>query len=669
MRFPRSSLTSVLCSLLGLLLLALPAAAGPWRPIGPWGGALADLVVDPAEPDRLFALLGRGHAPSNQSLYRSIDGGERWELVRAALPTSPIERLVVGPAPHFQPGRSRLFALGAGLWTSGDLGATWFPLGLGPERRIIDLAVFPEEDFPLLALEEYGGPIGSNDGGDSWSSRRAGLPEGATYSRIAVDPDDFQQLFVAGSHGVFRSSDGAEHWSSTALTEPVDELVVQSQGCVVAFLRGGRALWASFDYGAHWTAIPFGTGFQSLYALVGHPAAPGQWTVLTDSGVHVTGARGHTWHRLSPVVYGTNELASKSLLIGDPTEPARLWAGFGDLAVLRSEDGGRAWRIANRGMAHVTIHDLALTPAAPAMVQVVARGVDGAVNTLYKSRNGDGVWRVRQPFGQISVSAVAIRPNEFPFTVLGIFGPTDFPAAPLARTSDGGELWEPLAPGFSVPNQLLFDPLRPRQLYARVGYRVWRSPDAGAAWEPAFEGLPEPCEQIWCTFFYPLELEVSPTEPGTLYFLNDDSLHRSRDAGRTWQALELPRGDFFGWLQDLALDPTDPRRLYLATPGGVYQSRDAGRSWVARSNGLPSGSYGAWTVAVVADPRRPGHLLAALADGRLFRSRNGGQLWRPVLDGPAPELGIWRLVAHPAIPHRFLALTRFGGVWQADLVD
>lgn len=70
----------------------------------------------------------------------------------------------------------------------------------------------------------------------------------------------------------------------------------------------------------------------------------------------------------------------------------------------------------------------------------------------------------------------------------------------------------------------------------------------------------------------PLALLDWPTADLLVGITGDGIVHRSRDAGQTWQRLDGPPGS----LQ--ALDVT-PGRWFVATDTGLYRSDDDGRSW------------------------------------------------------------------------------------------
>jgi len=57
---------------------------------------------------------------------------------------------------------------------------------------------------------------------------------------------------------------------------------------------------------------------------------------------------------------------------------------------------------------------------------------------------------------------------------------------------------------------------------------------ARRSFEPAMEGLPAADGTIAS------RLATNPDEPGVIYAANNHGVFRTADAGRTWQALEIP---------------------------------------------------------------------------------------------------------------------------------
>lgn len=137
------------------------------------------------------------------------------------------------------------------------------------------------------------------------------------------------------------------------------------------------------------------------------------------------------------------------------------------------------------------------------------------------------------------------------------------------------------------------------------------------------------------------------------YDASNDRLLVSSDRGRSWNELEKP-----GPIVDLAVDPADDRRIVVASAGGLeeglFESRDGGASWervndavgllawperlyliagggqvfASRDGGRRlegEGEIGGQPAALVAEG--PRELYAALHDGTIKRSTDGGATW------------------------------------------
>lgn len=135
------------------------------------------------------------------------------------------------------------------------------------------------------------------------------------------------------------------------------------------------------------------------------------------------------------------------------------------------------------------------------------------------------------------------------------------------------------------------------------------------------------------------------------YDASNDRLLVSADQGRTWGELRTP-----GPILDLAVDPEDRRRLVVVTGEGLFRSQDSGGAWeqVNAAVGLlawPSraqlylvdgggrvfgsadggreldelGSIGGEPAAFLSVDGRV--LFAALHEGTIVRSRDGGSTW------------------------------------------
>jgi len=157
-------------------------------------------------------------------------------------------------------------------------------------------------------------------------------------------------------------------------------------------------------------------------------------------------------------------------------------------------------------------------------------------------------------------------------------------------------------------------------------------------------------------------IAVHPHDPQVAYVacgLRGWGLHRTRDAGRSFEALGF--GD--QWVWDVAFHPADPRTLWIGTePPMVYVTRDEGRTFElhAEIEKLPDRRN--WTFfyppfhaghihGFAMHPARPERIIAGVEQGGLIYSRDGGATWSEALVGG----DLHRIAVDPGNPDRVLA--------------
>lgn len=201
------------------------------------------------------------------------------------------------------------------------------------------------------------------------------------------------------------------------------------------------------------------------------------------------------------------------------------------------------------------------------------------------------------------------------------------------RSGDGGDTWG--WSGAGLPRgvtALALDAQRPGTLWAADSFSVFRSRDRGAHWRRVsgddFQPFPPPPGSIAGRVL----LAALPGDPAVLFYAGHGylGLWRSADGGRTWSA--VPE------VHDILLLKTDRAgRVYAAQMGGIlWRSDDAGLRW-RRLAAIPGDFFD----LAVSPGRRP--LLYATNGISVYRSRNQGASWQPVL--PAPEGGLMGALA------------------------
>src|SRR5215510_8409594 len=203
--------TSVVCclSLLGLLAFlgvgsrVVWAEANVWTSIGPFGGNVQALAIDPQNPTTVYAGTVNG-------LFKSMDGGESWSVVKTRLPNRAIAFLATDP----QNPTTVYVGNGDGAFKSTDGGNTWSDFGptASPVRR---LAFDGQNSAIIYALTASGDIFKSTDGGVTWNSTGLLLVP-AVYS-LVVDPQTPSTIYAGTYNGLFKSTDSGANWSSGGL--------------------------------------------------------------------------------------------------------------------------------------------------------------------------------------------------------------------------------------------------------------------------------------------------------------------------------------------------------------------------------------------------------------------------------------------------------------------
>ncbi|MFQ5576635.1 MAG: hypothetical protein ACE5G8_06555, partial [Anaerolineae bacterium] len=373
---------------------------------------------------------------------------------------------------------------------------------------------------------------------------------------------------------------------------------------------------------------------------------------------------GQTWQLLGAGLPGrpVGALGISPNFAADHTLLAGLWEFGWAGGMYRSTDGGDSWRPATRGLTDLEIAQIAFSPTFSRDRTIFANTFDRG---LFRSTDGGDSWtslgRTYAPSGaDARADHLALSPTFADDGLVIISRNT------LLRSTDGGNTWA----GAGVPGGVIaFSPnfAADRLILNGAG---WRSTDAGQTWQPAAAGRPS-------GLTVPDSLHLSPNFAAdqTAYLLLNHSidshrtLHRSTDAGRTWESLlgGLP-GDFnlsaasflpdgrlnlvaadgramsvspagLTWgnlppnmaaleVQDLAVAPGGA--LFAANnQAGVFKSTDGGRTWAETGFPARSGTEPARLAAA-----NDGALFAA-AGGALERSDDGGASWRYLPNLPA----------------------------------
>jgi photosystem II stability/assembly factor-like uncharacterized protein len=382
-------------------------------------------------------------------------------------------------------------------------------------------------------------------------------------------------------------------------------------------------------------------------AVAGVPGQPLVYYMgATGGGVFKTTTAGSEW---APVTDGQVKTGSVGAIAVAPSDPNVLYAGMGESCirgnvshgdgVYRSTDAGKTWT-------HVGLRDtmqigrIRIHPRDPDLVYVAALGHTWGRNAergVFRSRDGGKTWSkvlfVDEKTGAVDLSMDEANPRVL-YAAFWQAQRTPWslesggPGSALYKTTDGGDTWKKLelmheagdARGKGLPKGpwgrvgVSVSPARPERVYAVIEAEeggVFRSDDAGSTWERTNDER-KLRQRAW----YYTHVYADPKEPDTVYVLNVQ-LFRSKDGGKTFQAIRVPHGDN----HDLWIAPEDPRRMVEGNDGGAAVSLDGGESWSTIDNQPTAQFY-----HVIADDQFPYRVYGAQQDNSTvgIASRTGG---------------------------------------------
>ncbi len=168
-------------SLLAFVFLAGAGQAGTnsWSPLGPYGGRVTNLVIDPTNAAITYAS-------TSYTLFKSTDAGVTWQELTQDFGRFPIADLEFDPA---HPGQLYVVGLGGGVFRTSDGGATFtrvtpVPVDAATVDGPWDVAI--SQDGNTIYYSTISGQFfRSTDGGATFTARTT-MP--SANQRMALDP-------------------------------------------------------------------------------------------------------------------------------------------------------------------------------------------------------------------------------------------------------------------------------------------------------------------------------------------------------------------------------------------------------------------------------------------------------------------------------------------------
>ncbi|WP_333972147.1 WD40/YVTN/BNR-like repeat-containing protein [Alteromonas mediterranea] len=616
--------------------------------------SIGDVTIAPSNSNIIWVGTGENnggrHISFGDGVYKSVDGGQTWKNMGLSKsehvsdiiihPTNPDIVWVSAQGPLWSGGGER------GLYKTTDGGETWKQV-LTPADKwtgVTSLLIDPRNPDKLYAAtwarqRSIGAYVGtnegagihtSNDGGETWTELKTGLPEGNMGKiGMAISPMNPDVIYATietdnRGGGFYRSADQGASW--TKMSDEVGggtgphyyQEIFADQHLFDRVYIASNYSKVSDDGGKTWTPINTKRKHVDDHAMAFHPTDPDFVLMGSDGGIYMSHDRMANWRFMANL-----PLTQFYKVAPDDSTPFyKIYAGAQD----NSTQGGPSRTMREEGIKN---KDWFLT-----------LGGDGH-GPATEPGNPDIVYSQWQ---QGNLTRVDMKTRE------GVYiKPQPLPGDPAERYN-----WD------APINVSAHDPAR---IYF-ASQRVWRSDDRGDSWTAVSGDLTKngnrmhsplmgrtwSVEAGWdlyaMTEFHTIaNFAESPVDENILWAGTDDGIIQvTTNGGKSWKKIELD--DIQGipansYVNDIRADLYDPNTVYVALDNHKYgdykpyliKSTNLGKSWTSLAEDLPE-KHLVWRI--VQDHVNKDLLFIGTEFG-VFFSVNGGKKWVE-LDGGMPTI-------------------------------
>ncbi len=407
-------------------------------------------------------------------------------------------------------------------------------------------------------------------------------------------------IFVAGTNGVYKSTDGGTNWtlSSNGLTiNHQISFLYASEGILYAGVNySGVKLFTSSDNGASWQVKSSIATTSNITVIYGTADDLYIGTIKNELFKSIDGGTTTTLLYSFPT---TNNNCYLQSIIKTPTE---FLVGTYFNGIFKSTDNGVTWVANNAGVGASTFLCRKIIKYNTTFIAICNSF------SLYKREEGTDTWVYMSspPVGEKKDILL-----EGSTLYLGLGSGSASETNFVYKSINGGINWTPAGNGIvKLPINSLID-VGTNELLALVDkVGVYKTIDAGSNWNYSSTGLSN-------TF-----ITKVVQKDGILFAVAYVSgLYKSSDNGATWQSCNNGLNMAYKAVFDLIVYNNT---LFLTHSDGSYKSTDNGVTWVLSSSGIPANNshYLGST---------DNSLWVSSSSGNMYRSVDNGASWLPVV--------------------------------------
>ncbi len=562
---------------------------------------IGKILIDPRNSDMVYvAAEGSAWGPGGErGLYKTVDGGENWELILEISENTGINDMVMDPrnpdviyASSEQRRRHVHTKIGggpeSGIHKTTDGGKTWRQLksGLpGGDVGGIGLAISPVNPDVVYAIieatEESSGFFRSTNRGETWQKMSSHNASGQYYNEIYCDPKNVDKVYSV---------------------ETVSQVT----------LDGGRT----------WNSIGNNQRHVDDHALWIDPQDTEHFMIGGDGGVYETfdGGKNYVFKSNLPVTqfYRVN--------VDDSYPFYWVYGGTQD----NNSMGGPNMSTSSQG---VSMCEWIVTLGGDGFFQAIEPGNPDIVYSAYQYGN---IYRHDKKSGENTGIKPQPRKDEntykwnwnTPF-IISPHSPTRLymAAEKVFRSDNRGDKWEVIS----------------EDITAQVDRNTW--PVMGRYW-----GIDAVQKDVSTSLFgMAVSLAESKVKEDLIYVGTDDGvISVTEDAGGSWfQVKNFPGVPEYTYVSDIMPDRFDANVVYASFDNHkrddfkpyLLKSTDKGRSWTSISGNLPDNG----AVHTIEQDTENKDLLFAGTEFGAFFSPDGGQTWTQLKSG-LPSIAVKDMV-------------------------